>query len=230
MNADFSLEEINGRRPITLHIDGIVLCGYTGRDQEGVRRHIEELAREGVEPPPSVPAFYPKPAMSIAVERDLVVEGRETSGEVEFVRFPTSGALFVGLGSDHTDRELERLHVRKSKQICPALVSKSLWDYDDVKDHWDEIQIRSWCVQNGSRRPYQDSTLATILRPEDLLRRVRKEVTGDVAGLSIFSGTPPIMDGTFVYADRFEAEMADPVLGRKLELSYTIQTLHWFKN
>ena len=231
MLMKFLLEGINGGpKPISLDVSGVVLCGYTGRDQDAVKRHIDELAEEGIAPPPSVPMYYPKPAAVIGIDTDITVEGRETSGEVEFVLFPAGDSLYVGLGSDHTDRELERLDIRKSKQICPSVVSRALWDYNEIKDHWDQIEIRSWAVRGGERIPYQEATVSILLSPEELLERVRREVHSDVDGLSIYSGTPPLTTGEFVYAERFEAEMYDPVRNKRISLSYKVRTLDWFRS
>lgn len=227
----FTLQHANGEdNELPIVLKGGVLCGYTGRDQAAVQQHIDELENEGIKPPPSVPAYYPKTFEGIKIDSDIHTDGHETAGEVEFVLFPTGDALYVGLGSDHTDRELERLDIRKSKLICPAIVGKTLWDYNDVKDHWDEIEMRSWAVTGNERVLYQDGTTSVLMKPEELLKRVRDQISCDLDGMSIYSGTLPLETGKFVYADRFEAEMVDPVLNRKISLSYEVNTLDWFNS
>ena len=37
------------------------------------------------------------------------------------------GEWYVGIGSDHTDRVLEAVSIRKSKQVCAKPISKELW-------------------------------------------------------------------------------------------------------
>ena len=82
MIQSFILEEKKGEKEVSLEIKGAVLCGYTGRDQSAVKRHIEELKKEGVKPPPSVPTFYPKPPQGIvAVEVPEVAEPVEVLQE-----------------------------------------------------------------------------------------------------------------------------------------------------
>ena len=230
MIFQFIVDEKTGKREIDYEVNGAVLCGYTGRDQAAVRKHIEELAKEGVEPPPSVPTQYPKPAWGLTQKDVIQVEGRETSGEVEFFLLLDKNRLFAGLASDHTDRELERLDIRKSKQVCPTILSRNIWKYEEVKDTWDQIQIRSWAIKDDQKNLYQESTLGSILPPEDLIRLVRSQLKDDTGGIVIFSGTPPILSGEMVFADRFEAELLDAGLNRKITIEYDIHTLEWFKD
>lgn len=229
MVFQFIIEEQKGKREFSCQMRGAILCGYTGRNQSAVRKHIEELKKEGVQPPPSVPMFYPKPHPGISLEEDIHVEGQETSGEVEYVILTDRDRIYVGVGSDHTDRELERMDILKSKQVCPSVLSKNLWDYGEIKDHWDSIEIRSWAVDDGERTLYQDSTLSTILPPEELIRLVQQRVDGSLEVIAIFSGTPPLVTEQILFSDRFEGELLDPILNRKITFGYSIHTLDWFK-
>jgi hypothetical protein len=226
----FLVEEKSGKREMTYEIRGAVLCGYTGRDQEAVRKHIEELAREGVDPPPSVPILYPKPSWGLTQEDAIQVEGQETSGELEFFLLVDKDGLYVGVASDHTDRELERLDIRKSKQACPTILSKNVWNYEEVKETWDQIEIRSWAIKDGQKSIYQESTLGSILPPEDLIGQVQQQVKDSLGGIAIFSGTPPLLAGEMIFADRFEGELLDTHFNRKLSVEYDIHTLKWFKD
>ena len=51
-------------------------------------------------------------------EDSIEVCGTDSSGEVEFVLIGWQGRIFVGLGSDHTDRKVESYSVTVSKQMC----------------------------------------------------------------------------------------------------------------
>ena len=226
----FIVEEKSGKREMTYEITGAVLCGYTGRDQEAVRKHIEELAREGVDPPPSVPILYPKPPWGLTQKDAIQVEGKETSGELEFFLLVDEDRLYAGVASDHTDRELERLDIRKSKQACPTILSKNVWNYEDIKETWDQIEIRSWVIKDGQKNIYQESTLGSILPPEDLIGQVQQQVKDSLGGIAIFSGTPPLLAGEMIFADRFEGELLDTHFNRKLSVGYDIHTLKWFKD
>ena len=173
--------------------------------------------------------FFQKPFWGISLDNEIHVQGKETSGEVEFVLFVDGDKIYVGVGSDHTDRELEKLDILKSKQVCPSVISRILWDYREVRDHWDRIEFRSWAADQGKKTLYQESNVASILPPEELVDLVRKRVNGDMDGIAIFSGTFPLLTETFLFADRFEGELLDPVLKRKIEFGYSVHTLDWFK-
>ncbi len=230
MIFQFTVVEKTGNREIDYTVNGAVLCGYTGRNQAAVRKHIEELAKEGVEPPPSVPTLYPKPPWGLTQKDAIEVEGRETSGEVEFFLLVDKDRIYVGAASDHTDRELERHDIRKSKQVCPTILSTTLWNYEEIKDSWDQIEIRSWAIKNGQKLMYQESTLGSILAPEDLIRLVEQQLNDRTGGIALFSGTPPLLAGEMIFADRFEGELRDTNFDRKIAFAYDIHTLEWFKD
>ena len=134
--------------------------------------------------------------------------------------------IYVGVASDHTDRELERLDIRKSKQVCPTILSRKLWNYAEIKETWDQITIRSWAIKDGQKNLYQESTLGSILPPEDLIQRVQEQVTGSLGGIAIFSGTPPLLAGEMI----FEGELLDTHVNRKITVAYDIHTLNWFRD
>ena len=230
MKLQCLVEEKAGKRELSYDFRGIILCGYTGRDQTAVRKHIAELKKIGVEPPPTVPTFYPKPPQGIVIERDIHVGGKETSGEVEYALLMDGDHIYVGVGSDHTDRELEKIDILKSKQLCPTILSETLWNYNEIKDHWDHIQIRSWAVIAGKRTLYQEATLATILSPDVLMRFAQDKIKGSLEGIALFSGTPSLLAEEMVFADSFKAELQEPILQRKLTIAYSIHTLTWFKD
>ena len=230
MKFQFRIDEKADQRELDYEVNGAVLCGYTGRDQEAVRKHIEELAKEGVDPPPKVPILFPKPPWSLTQEDVIQVEGRETSGEIEFFILVDDGRIYVGVASDHTDRALERIDIRKSKQVCPTVLSKTVWNYEEVKDSWDQIQIRSWAIKGGQKSIYQESTLASILPPEDLIQLVQQNLNDPIGGIALFSGTPPLLAGEMIFADRFEGELVDTRFDRKIVVEYDVHTLEWFKD
>jgi hypothetical protein len=229
MLQNFTVEDRSGKRSWSCDIKGAVCCGYTGRNQDAVKKHIEELAKAGIKPPPTVPTFYPKPPAGVDLEGRIFTEGMETSGEIEYVLLVDQGDIWIGLGSDHTDRELERLDILKSKQACPAPMARTLWKYGEIKGHWDKIEMRSWVARAGEKVLYQQLTLATILAPEDLIRLVQQQVTGSIEGLAIFSGTSAILTEEMVFTDRFDGELYDPIMNRRINLSYTVHTLDWFR-
>ena len=108
----------------TKNINRLILGGWTGRDADAVETHIVELEELGVARPKSVPTFFRMSRDRITTGKVIEVSGPDTSGEVEFVivNSPKNG-LFLGVGSDHTDRKLETVSVCQSKQICEKVIA-----------------------------------------------------------------------------------------------------------
>jgi len=66
------------------------------------------------------------PPERVTTAPSVRVRGSHTSGEVEFVLFKTGSGTLVTVGSDHTDRELEKSDVPLSKAVCPKVVAPVL--------------------------------------------------------------------------------------------------------
>lgn len=211
--------EARSGEPVSFDVRAVVLAGYTGRDQESVRRHIEELAEHGVPGPDSVPTFYSATPSLVVAADAIEVLGAETSGEAEFVLFRSGDEVYVGAGSDHTDRALERTSITYAKQLCPKVVSREVWRYADMADRWDRVRLRAFA--GGERRLYQDGFAADMLDPEDILARVEQRTGRTLDGVLVFSGTLPLV-GDLSFADRFEVELCDESDGSRLSLSYRV--------
>ena len=67
----------------------------------------------------------------------MQVTGEESSGEAEFVLVKDAGEVYVGVASDHTDRQVETYGITVSKQMCDKPCSNTLWRLSDVAGHWD---------------------------------------------------------------------------------------------
>ena len=198
----------------------VVLAGYTGRDQEAVRRHVAELAEHGVPAPEQVPAFYRVTPALVSVTDRIAVLGAETSGEGEFILFRAAGTLFVGVGSDHTDRAVEREDVAKSKQLCRKVVGGRVWRLDDIGPHWDHVILRSFA--DGAAQPYQQGPVASLLDPQEILRQVKARTGRDLDDVLVFSGTIPLA-GELAYASRFRVVLVDELHAMHLEAEYAIE-------
>jgi uncharacterized protein DUF2848 len=206
---------------ITLDPETLIVAGWTGRDEAALRHHIEELAAIGVPRPSSVPVFY-RNAVSNVVQTDrLEVLGPDTSGEVEPVVVALEDGLWIGLGSDHTDRKAETMGIALSKQLCGKVMGASLWRLDEISKHWDQIIIRSHAVIGGARVIYQEGPLAAMRHPDDLIARYGKMLGADTI---MFCGTLGAKGGIRPAA-RFEMELDDPVLKRRMTHAYDIVDL-----
>jgi uncharacterized protein DUF2848 len=208
--------------PQECSFETLIVAGWTGRDIAALEHHIEELAKVGVPRPTSVPVFYRTSVNGLTQTSCLEVLGPDTSGEVEPVLFGIGGETWLGVGSDHTDRKAETMGVALSKQLCGKPVGRELWRYADVADHWDKLMIRAWAAIDGRRMLYQESALAGMRMPEDLLQRYG--LSKLPAGTVMFCGTVGAIGGIRP-ANRFEMELEDPVLGRRLTHAYDIVAL-----
>src|SRR6266513_1608092 len=101
------MEFMVGGAPRRIDIASLVIAGWTGRDKAAVEHHIAELAAIGVKRPRAVPCFYRLGANLLTTGPDVDVVGTNSSGEVEFVLVSAADGLYVGVGSDHTDRKVE---------------------------------------------------------------------------------------------------------------------------
>src|SRR6266436_3798113 len=154
--------------PRRIDIASLVIAGWTGRDKAAVEHHIAELAAIGVKRPRAIPCFYRLGANLLTTAPEVDVVGEDSSGEVEFVLVAEPDAMYVAVGSDHTDRRVEAYGVTVSKQMCPKPLSRQLWRFSDVESHWDELMLRSWVTRDGRRELYQEGPVTRMLAPRDL--------------------------------------------------------------
>ena len=204
-------------------IDDLVVAGWTGRDPAAVEKHIKELEALGVKRPASTPIFYRCSASRITTDTEIEVTGEKSGGEVEFVLLQHGGRLWVGTGSDHTDREVETYGVTVSKQMCDKPIAPTFWAFDEVAPHWDKLILRAHATENGARVLYQEGPVAAMLDPTNLLGRYTKD--GRLAENTLmFCGTLAAKGGVRPTA-HFAFELEDPVKHRKIAHAYTVRIL-----
>ena len=228
MNTLKIVLDSDGRKEeILFQIRRMVNAGYTGRNREAVRQHIEELRKEGVPAPESTPTAYEVISKLIYFDPEIEVIGNRSSGEAEFVLLCSDHEVYVGVGSDHTDRELESVSIIKSKQICPNVMTPYVWRLNDVRKGWDEMILRSWVFNDkGEKILYQEAPLSVMMTPEDLMSFVKNKMEDKrLEGVVIYSGTIPLLGEKPNYNNYFEAELFNPDNGKKLNCAYNIQVL-----
>jgi hypothetical protein len=206
---------------VTVAPEALIVAGWTGRDEASLRHHIEELAAIGVPRPSSVPVFYRNSVNNVMQTERLEVLGPDTSGEVEPVIVALNDGLWVGLGSDHTDRKAETMGIALSKQLCGKVMGSALWRFEDIAPHWDQIMIRAYATIGGERMLYQEGPLAAMRDPVDLMTRYGRPF---VASTIIFCGTLGAKGGIRP-GSRFEMELNDPVLKRRMTHAYDVVDL-----
>jgi Protein of unknown function (DUF2848) len=216
----FTIETQAATTPLTLPIDQAVIAGWTGRDPVARDKHIAELQAIGIAPPATTPIYYRVAARRLTTADSIEVSGDESSGEVEFVLIGWQGRIFVGVGSDHTDRKVETYSVTVSKQMCDKPVASALWDFDEVAGHWDQMILRSFAWIDGARVLYQEGTLDSMLPVAELIQRGFGD-EGLPDGCAMFGGTFAAKGGIRP-ASRFEFELEDPVLKRSIRHAYDV--------
>ena len=182
--------------------------------------HIVEMEKLGIPRPNSIPIYFRVSASRITRAGAIEVCGGDSSGEVEFVIVCAHGALWIGAGSDHTDRKVESYGITVSKQMYDKPMAGQLWRYAELVDHWDELVLRAWA--DGDL--YQEAPVAAMLSPAELIAGYTGGVGSLPEGTVLFSGTIATRGGLRP-AGRFRFELEDPVMGRALRHEYRVRSL-----
>jgi hypothetical protein len=190
----------------------LVIAGYTGRDEASVKKHIDELAAIGIAPPQTVPAFYELPASLATQQQHITVPGPNTSGEVEPVLVRAAGRLYLTVGSDHTDRDIERDSVARSKAACAKPLA--LTAIEVAEPDWDAISASSTVDGVG----YQQGMLSALRVPTEVLALRDGPAQHD---LVLFCGTLPLLNGQFVAGTDWKLSLTMPD-GTELTHAYSV--------
>ena len=218
------VESMTGKRELVFPMRRLICAGWVGRNKKALQAHIDELGQHGVPPPTRMPIYLNFSPYLATTSDGIDVITKESSGEVEYVILKEGDRTYIGVGSDQTDRGFEKFSIPASKQMCAKIMAPVVWPYQEIKDHWDQIVIRSWTTSDGKRMLYQEDALATILDVEALLEQLPKDEGLPADGLVLFSGTVATKIG-LVYGERFDFEMEDPLLDRKIGHGYQIRVL-----
>ena len=212
-----------GSQTTSVVIEQLIIAGWTGRDAGAIEKHIRELEALGIKRPASTPIFYRASSARLTTQETIEAIGESSGGEAEFVLLQHGRRLWVGAGSDHTDREVEKYGITVSKQMCDKPIAPTLWPYEEVADHWDQLILRSHVVEAGKSMLYQEGTVAALLHPSDLLGRYAADAHL-AEGTILFGGTLPAHGGVRA-SNEFAFELEDPVRRRKITHSYKVRTL-----
>ncbi|MDO9210005.1 MAG: DUF2848 domain-containing protein [Deltaproteobacteria bacterium] len=213
-----------GSQDLVFTADHLVCSGWVGRDPTALQAHIEELATLGIPGPERIPIYMNFSTYLLTTDDEISVVSSQSSGEVEYVLLGKGEQIWVTVGSDHTDRDVETKSIPGSKQMYAKWLAPECWPYPDIKDHWDKLILRCWVHKDGQRSLYQEASLASILGPEELLEKMPNigEIRGK--GFVLFSGTIATTSG-LVYGDSYEIEMEDPFLKRMIKSQYKVKVL-----
>ena len=221
---NLTLETQTTKESLTFIVERLVCAGWVGRDKSAVQAHVEELAELGIPGPSQTPTYMNYSPYLATTESAIDVVGPDSSGEVEYVILKRDGKQYIGVGSDHTDREMEKHSIPGSKQMCAKVLAPVVWPYEEIRNHWDQIILRSWTQREKEQVLYQEGALGTILDAERILSGLPADEGLSSEGMLIFSGTVATKMG-LIFSDRFDFEIEDPVLNRSIRYGYDIRIL-----
>lgn len=219
-----TLQSDNASKRREVEIDDAIVAGWTGRDAAAVEKHIRELEALGVKRPATTPIFYRVSAARLRTATEIEAVGTHSGGEVEFVLLQHGRRLWVGAGSDHTDRQVETYGVTVSKQMCDKPIAPVFWAFDEVATHWDQLKLRAHVMEDGERKIYQEGPVTAMLAPLDLIGRYLGTGGHLPENTLMFCGTLAAHGGVRP-TERFEFEIEDPVLRRSITHAYSVRIL-----
>jgi len=217
-----------GGKTHDIPIDRLVVAGWVGKDLTALQKHIDELAELGIEPPSRTPTYMNLSPSTLTTNARIHVVGDSSSGEVECVLFTCrDGQRYLGVGSDHTDREFEKYGIPASKQMCAKPIAKEAWPFSDVMDHLDALILRSWMIKDAQKFLYQEGKLSDNRALSELVENIPEGCISAGESYCLYCGTFPAIGG-LKYGERFEFELYDPVLERQITHGYDIEVLQQY--
>ncbi len=202
----------------------IAVLGFTSRNRELLKKHKDELGLDNAEKIDFLPRVYWIDPTRLTTSEEIFVIGNSTSGEVEYFALFDNDEIYVTVGSDHTDRELEKVSIHKSKQICNKIISNKFWKYSDIYDHFDELVLESYIFTESGVRLYQRGRVGDILMFDELKKIIKKEYE-ECEEVCFFSGTVPVIEGKLEFAKKWKVALIDPILKRKIEHMYRVHII-----
>lgn len=224
MEITIRIEAAPGPREARLPIAAMYNLGSATRRAEAARPHQEDAAQSGIViahdiPPPRI---YPIGTHALVTGDRVEVFGGLSAGEVEIVVLSAEGRVFVGVGSDHTDRHVEQTSILWSKQIYPNVLAPVLWPLEEMRDRWDSCVLRS----RVDGRPYQEVRAGEFLPPREMLRIVRERSAFVPQGnILVFGSTILSLSQDLGFGKRWEVELEDPGGGRSIRHAYDVVDL-----
>lgn len=222
-NLEFIIPE---NKKLTFKAKNVYCIGNSGRNEEMINKHIKELMNEGIPAPENVAPCFTKVSNYLLSQEDCIqVVGNVTTGEVEFVLLFQDEKVYVTVGSDHADRQLEAAGSPHAKQVSAKPLAKIAWPLEEIIKHWDELRLSCYVFHNGNWELYQVGTVGNLLDISEILEIVKNNEIDISTGLVLFCGTLLLNKGKFVYGDKYKIALEDRVLDRVIEHSYDVQII-----
>ncbi|MGH9194135.1 MAG: DUF2848 family protein [Acidimicrobiia bacterium] len=201
---ELTLKDLTTAQDIVFTPQRLVIAGLTGRHESENQRHIHEMKAAGIRLESSSPVFFDLPASLVQQTDVLVVPSLESSGEVEPVLFCTPAGWFVGVGSDHTARDMARESVVGGKTACCKPVGRDVIPAGLMIENWDQFELHS----SVEGKDYQKSSLGEMQPLNEIVDAYQLESKSSTDGLVMFLGTVPMLSGELRYGQDFLARIA----------------------
>ena len=232
----FDITSRHGTESRTFSIGSVSGARFSSRQVEAMRQHLDQaIVRDGhyTVATQTNPSIFHVGRYLLTQDDEFEVQGPLSGGEAEVVAVREGHELFITLGSDQCDRELDALFPDKPKQMCPHPIATTAWPYDEVKDHWDQMRIYSHVVVEGHEVTLQDSPIVELVDLEYLLGMDGVKILHDA--MVLYCGASEFLEEAIAKAikqydlppqtahgigDTFLARLHDPVLGRTIEHTF----------
>ena len=236
--VDLTIVDRDGcETPLQVDVRAVRGAGFTSRDRDAVRRMSDERRRRGLSWTATGLWTYRISSYLLTTDESIEVQGPLTGGEVEAVAVFTADDVFVGVGSDQCDREMDPYYLEKPKQMCPHPLSRKVWRLEDIQSHWDELELESQVKVGDAVVDLHKFRMAELVPLETWM-----DYSGLRAGpfATVFycgtGATVPGLEGELErlglppetahgVGDEFRMRLYDPVLDREIRHSYAVSVL-----
>lgn len=224
-----NVESKSGLSEKEITVNRVFNLGSAVKDPEFIRKHHAECGKKGIVLPNRgvLPRMYHLSDWNVTTNDEITVQGDETSGEAELVFIDAGGDILVGIGSDHTDRKLEKYSIQYGKQVCQNVLSPKVWPLKEIEDHLDKIIMECEIEKDGVHSLYQRVNIDVFIEPQKLVDLIYERTTlKPGCGMVLFSGTVPTVDNSLVFADKWTLRLTDTALNRTIEHTYKVTRLN----
>ena len=114
---------------------------------------------------------YLVPSFNATVSQRIQVYDNATFAEVEpCFLIDEKGNIYVTVSTDHPDMNMNfEIGLRKSRLYAPRVLCRDVWLYEDIKDHWDQLNLRCYGYPQGKRTLWEDNILGDTIDAETRL-------------------------------------------------------------
>jgi hypothetical protein len=237
---EMNVEGLKRSERLSIPVGSLSGVRHASRNVEAMREELDQMIERNKHFSSATrtnPSIFRLGRYLLTQGHEFEVQGPLTGGEAEVVVIRMGGELYVTVGSDQCDRELDPLYPDKPKQMCPHPIARNGWYYEDVRDHWDRLHLYSHVVVDNYTIPLQDAELSELVSLDYLLKM--DQVTALTDPMVLFCGAVPFLEsaGDLIeqyqvpksaldgVGDEFLVRLHDPELQRTIEHRYRAHSL-----